>query len=200
MIRRPLVGAAVLCGALLLAACNGSPEAGRVTPAPTITSSPTVSPSPSASPTWTGDELKAITAARSRYVTARTAVGVALSDPRNASRSPLEKAGNGGNWLASAIEEIAFQRDRGWYQAGSVKIASTTVASVRLQLEQPEVMLANCIDSSGVVMRYRATGKPVPLGPSNGSRHKVHSRIVLAPSINGTKTWFLVDEKVIGSC
>lgn len=203
MIRRPLVGAAVLCGALLLAACNGSPEAGRITPAPTAAGSSTT-PAPTGPPTpssvGTEEELSAITAAKVRYVAARDAVGKALSDPRKATRANLEAAGVGGQWLTAVIGQVVFQRDRGLYQTGSAKIVSTTVASVRLQLERPAIDLTNCIDGSTVVLRYRATGKPVPVGASSGARHKVKSSMVLAPSNSGAKMWFLLDEKVIGTC
>jgi hypothetical protein len=202
MMRRPLIGAAALCAALLLSGCNNSPEASQITPAPTSTpSTASVSTaSPSDSSSWTDDEAKAIRESKARYVSARTAVGTALSDPRKASRAPLELAGNGGKWLADAVEEIAFQRDRGWYQSGSAKVVSTKVESVRLQLEQPEILLANCIDSSTLVMRYRSTGKPVPVGPNDGTRHQVRSRMVLGPAASGMKAWFLVDENVTGSC
>jgi hypothetical protein len=113
---------------------------------------------------------------------------------------PLEKAGNGGQWLSDAVEEIAFERDRGWYLTGSAKVVSTTADSVHLQLEQPEVMLANCIDGSAVVICYQAIGKPVPVGPNNGNRHSVRLRMVLAPSDNEARVWFLIDENVVSPC
>jgi hypothetical protein len=204
MIRRPLVGAAVLCGALLLAACNGSPEAGRVTPAPTSAGSstePTATTSPTPSSAWTADELKAITSAKARYIAARTAGQDALKDPTRATRDALEKAGNGGNWVITLATEVDFQRSRGWYQSGTATIMAPSVQSVNLRLEQPEVWLSNCIDSSRVVTRYRSTGKPVPMGPGNGSRHRFQSRLVFATSVStGQKMWFLVEEKVTGSC
>ncbi|HEU4947728.1 MAG TPA: hypothetical protein VFT31_11290 [Kribbella sp.] len=203
MMRRPLIGAAALCVALLLSACNGSPEAGQLTPAPT-SSGPSTPPTPSvsitASPAWTEEELQAITAARSRYAIAQAAVVKALSDPRTASRAGLENSGNGGQWLTAVLNQAVFQRDRGLYQTGSSKIVSTAVSSVHLQLEQAEVTLAHCIDGSGVVLRYRASGKPVPTGPSDGARHRITSRIVLAATGPNATMWLLVDEKVVGSC
>jgi hypothetical protein len=203
-IQRPLVGAAVLCGALLLAACNGSPEAGRVAPAPTsAVPSTTLTPtgSPTTSSAWSGDELKAITSAKARYLAARTAGQNALKDPTRATRDALEKAGNGGSWVITLAIEVDFQRSHGWYQAGNATIMAASVQSVNLRLEQPEVRLSTCIDSSRVVTRYRSTGKPVPMSQGNGSRHRFQSRLVLAPSVStGKKMWFLVEEKVHGSC
>jgi hypothetical protein len=197
MIRRPLVGATVLCGALLLAACNGSPEAGRVTRGPTTT--PTATPTATTPSAPSEEEAKAIASARTRYVIAQAAVVKALSDPRKASRASLESGGNGGQWLTDVLNQVVFQRDRDLYQTGSAKVVSTTVGPVRLQLEQPEVTLTNCVDGSGVVLRYRANGKPVPMGPGDGTRHRVTSRIVLAAGPD-TKMWILVGEKVLGSC
>jgi hypothetical protein len=159
---------------------------------------PTISPTTSA---WTDDELKAITSAKARYLAARTAGQKALKDPTKATRDALEKAGNGGNWVITLATEVDFQRSRGWYQAGTATITATSVQSVNLRLEQPEVRLSSCIDSSRVVTRYRSTGKPVPMSPGNGSRHKFQSRLVFAPSVStGKKTWFLVEEKVAGPC
>jgi hypothetical protein len=101
----------------------------------------------------------------------------------------------------TAIGEVRFERDQGWYTAGSVKIISTTVDLVNLRLEQPEVRLSTCIDSSGTSTRYQATGKPVPGADSNGDRHKFRSRLVLAPPVaGGNKMWFLIEEKAMGSC
>jgi hypothetical protein len=202
MIRRPLVGAAVLCGALLLAACNGSPEAGRVTPAPT-TSSPTSTPTVSTpiTPAWTEEELAAIAGAKARYVAARAAIDVAMNDPRKSTRVALEKAGNGGSWIIDILDDVNFQRDNGWFQAGRVQIASTAVEYVSLKGEQPEVRLTVCIDTSKISTRYQSNGKPVPMGPGNGSRHKAQARLVFAPPANqSAKMWFLIEEKASGSC
>jgi hypothetical protein len=204
MIRRLLVGAtAVLC-AVLLSACNGSPEAGRVAPAPSSTTpsaTPTSSASPTASPEWTAEELSAIAAAKARYVTARAAVDNAMNDPQKSTRTALEKAGNGGSWIIAVLEEVNFQRDNGWFQAGKVQIDSTAVERVSLTGEQPEVRLTVCIDTSKISTRYQANGKPVPMGPGNGNRHKAQSRLVFAPPANqGAKMWFLIEEKAEGSC
>jgi hypothetical protein len=204
MIRRLLVGATPVLCAVLLSACNGSPEAGRVTPAPSSTTpsaTPTSSGSPTASPEWTAEELSAIASARARYIAARAAVESALRDPTKATRDALEKAGNGGDWVNAAASEVSFQRDNGWYQTGSAKVLSTAVQSVNLKIEQPEVRLSSCIDSSSMVTRYRSSGKPVPMGPGDGTRHKFQSRLVFAPSvITGSRMWFLTEEKAIGSC
>jgi hypothetical protein len=202
MIRRPLVGAAVLCGALLLAACNGSPEAGRVMPAPT-TSNPTTTPTVSTptAPAWTEEELAAIAGAKARYIAARAAIDVAMNDPRKSTRAALEKAGNGGSWIIDILDDISFQRDNGWFQAGRVQIASTAVNYVSLKGEQPEVRLTVCIDTSKISTRYQANGKPVPIGPGNGNRHKAQARLVFAPPANqSAKMWFLIEEKASGSC
>ena len=196
MIRRPLLGVSALCAALLLAACNGSPEAGQVTPAPTPVPSTTPTPTAPSTPVWTDEQLQAIASAKARYSAARGAIDKAMQNPRKASRAALEKAGNGGNWIISILAEIDFQKDRGWYQAGSVRIASTTIDSVTLSGEQPEVRLTACIDSSKVSTRYQATGKPVPMGPNDGTRHKAQARLVYAPPVGQTtKMWFLIEEK-----
>jgi hypothetical protein len=202
MIRRPLVGAAVLCGALLLAACNGSPEAGRVTPAPS-TNAPSTTPTVGTptTPSWSEEEIRAIAGAKARYAAARVAVDKAMQDPRKSSRAALAKAGNGGSWIIAILDGVNFKRNNGWYQAGAVQIASTTVDSVSLGGEQPEVRLKVCVDSSRVSTRYQATGKPVAMGPSDGNRHKAQARLVFAPPANQTaKMWFLIEEKASGTC
>lgn len=125
----------------------------------------------------------------------------ALGDPTRFKRNDLEKAGNGGSWIIAAVGEALFQRDNGWYQSGTVKVRSTSVEAVKLHIEQPEVRLSNCIDSSAVVTRFRKNDKPVPMGPGNGNRHRFESRLVFAPPApGGTKMWFLIDEKAVGSC
>ncbi|TCO39017.1 hypothetical protein EV646_11959 [Kribbella antiqua] len=204
MIRRPLtLTVATLCAALALTACNGSPEAGR--PNSTVTASsrtptPTLS-TPAATPTWTPEEQAAITAAKAQYAAARTAAGVALHDPRTASRDQLEAAGNGGAWLTSIVERIVFLRDRGLYQSGNAKIVSASTTSVDLAAEQPLVVLKSCIDGAGVMMRYRATGKPVPVVTTkDGARHTMSVRLVYATAKTGSKRWFLVEEKATGTC
>jgi hypothetical protein len=149
----------------------------------------------------TDEELKAIEAAKARYVAARAAVEKALKDPRKSSREPLEKAGNGGGWLLTAIDQIRFEREQGWYLSGTVKTTAIAVISVNLGLEQPEVKLANCIDSSTAKTLYQATGKPVPLKGGDGDRRKFESRVVLAPPAKGgAKMWFLIEDKVTGKC
>ncbi|TDU87450.1 hypothetical protein EV138_0973 [Kribbella voronezhensis] len=73
---------------------------------------------------------------------------------------------------------------------------------MKLTGEQPEVRLTSCIDGSKVVTRYQANGKPVPMGPNDGTRHKVQARLVFAPPLDKTtKIWFLIEEKrVAGKC
>lgn len=200
MIRRPLLGAAALCAALTLAACNGSPEAGQVTPAPTPTPTPTTSTTPS-TPTWTPEQLQAIAGAKARYVAARAAVDTALADPTNLNRGALEKAGNGGEWIITVIGDAMNQERYGWYRSGKVKITTMQVNSAKLGIEQPEVRLTNCIDTSAVVTRFQKDHKPVPMGPGNGKRHKFSSQIVYAPPVRGgAKMWFLIADKAVGSC
>jgi hypothetical protein len=204
MPRRLLLAAAATLSTLpLLTACTGSPEAGRPNTTPTSSSTaPTATQTPSApaSPTRAPEEQTAITAATARYVAARRATELALQNPTKADRTVLERTGNGGQWLADIIDDITFYRDNGWYQAGSVKLSKPTVKSVRLAIQQPEVMLTSCVDSSAVVVRYQATKKPVPLGPDNGSRHLTQARMVLAPGADGQKAWFLIDESGDAKC
>jgi hypothetical protein len=206
MTRRPLVGSAALCAAFLLAACNGSAEAGRVTPSPssaspsTTPSTPSVS-SPPTSPARTEEETKAIAGAKARYIAARGAVDKVMNEPLKSSRAPLERAGLGGSWLITVIGEVRFHRDNGWYQSGAVRIASLAVESVMLGGEQPEVRLVSCIDSSKTTTRFQENGKPVPMGPGNGSRHKFRARLVFAPpAAKQAKMWFVIEEKTTGSC
>lgn len=207
MTRRPALGlataiVATLCALTALTACNGSPEAGR--PNTTPISSPTTTPTPTApsTPTWTPAEAAAITAAKARYTAARVAAGVALNDPSTASHNALEAAGNGGAWLQSILARIVFLQDRGLYQTGTAKILSATPAAVNLKAEQPVVTLTTCIDGAGVVMRYRASGKPVPVvsTPGGTTRHSVSARLVFAPAKSGTRMWFLIEEKTAGPC
>jgi hypothetical protein len=202
MTPRPALGPALaaLCALLTLTACNGSPEAGRPnTTPPSPTATPT-STTPSI-PGWTAEQQAAITAAKARYVAARAAAGVALHDPENADRNQLEAAGNGGAWLASIVEYIVYLRDRSLYQSGDAKIVSTSPASVDLDAVQPVVVLKTCIDGSSGMMRYRKTGKPVPVATTaGGTRHTVNARLVYARAKTGAKMWFLVEEKTVGSC
>jgi hypothetical protein len=192
---RPALGraTAALCALLALTSCQGSPEAGHPNTTP---ASPTATPAPTApsTPAWTPEEEAAISAARTRYLAARAATEQALQAPAKANRTALEGAGNGGTWLTDVIEEITFYRDRGWYQAGSVKLSPPSVKSVRLDAQQPEVTLTACVDTSAVVLRYQTSKKPVPVGPDNGERHLAQARMVLAPGSTGQKAWFLVEE------
>jgi hypothetical protein len=200
MIRRPLTATvATLCAALALTACNGSPEAGRPNPTPTSTS-PSPTPTAPSTSTRTPEEQAAINAAKAQYLAARAAAAKALGDPKKANRAALERAGNGGAWLADVIEEVAFYRARGWYQAGSVKLSAPTVRAVRLEVQQPEVTLATCLDAAAVVLRYQSNNKAVPVGADNGARHQAVARLILAPGSSGQKTWFLVEEKEAGKC
>ncbi|WP_433167509.1 hypothetical protein [Kribbella sp. CA-247076] len=201
MTPRPLtVAIATLSALTALTACNGSPEAGHPNTTPT---SPTATPTPTApsTPEWTPEETAAITAAKARYVAARAAVEKALADPEALNRSGLEKAGNGGEWIIAVIGDARFQERNGWYQSGRAKIFTKKVVSVKLEIEQPEVLLSNCVDSSGVVTRFTRDDKPVPMGPGNGNRHLFSSRLVYAPPApGGEKMWFLVSEKAAGKC
>jgi len=199
MPRRPLAATVATLSALTaLTACNPSPEAGRPNTTPTT---PTTTPTAPSTPTWTPEEEAAITAATARYAAARAAVEKALADPAALNRPALEKAGNGGEWILAVIGDARFQARNGWYQAGQAKISATKVAAVKLGIAQPEVQLTNCIDSSGVVTRFKKDDKPVPMGPGNGNRHKFSSRLVYAPPApGGQKMWFLISEKATGTC
>ncbi|GAA1579158.1 hypothetical protein GCM10009804_39560 [Kribbella hippodromi] len=200
MPRQPLLTAATLT-LLTLTACTHSPEAGQpnTTPTtPTTTSNPTPTPS---SPTWTTEQQTAITAAKARYTVARAAVNAAFKQPAKATTSALETAGNGGSWMTAVAGQLDFQIEHGWYQTGDATVTSLEVRSVNLDLEQPEVKLTSCIDSSRVVSRYLSSGKPVPVASDNGSHHRFESRLVYAKSAKtGQKMWFLVDEKTTKPC
>jgi hypothetical protein len=204
MTPRPALGTATaaLCALLALTACQGSPKAGQPNTTPTSASStPTPTTTAPSTPTWTPQEQAAITAAKGRYVAARAAVERALRDPRMSSREPLEKAGNGGSWILTAIEQVRFEREQGWYLAGTVKITSIDVLSADLGLAQPEVRLTSCVDSSNAKTLYQATGKPVPLKGAPSKHRRFQSRLVLAPPTNGgQKMWFLIEEKAVGAC
>ncbi|WP_343976899.1 hypothetical protein [Kribbella koreensis] len=115
-------------------------------------------------------------------------------------RAQLEASGSSGHWLDGAIEQIVFLRDRSLYQTGEVKIVSSVVKSVDALASRPTVVLTNCVDGSPVVMRYKATGKAVPVVSNDGLRHKVDAYLSFAASKTGAKMWFLTDEKVIGKC
>lgn len=200
MIRRPLLIAAALCATLALAACTNSPEAGRPNTTPPSTPT-TAAPTAPTTPTYTAEEQTAITAAKARYVAARAAADQAFEDPAKFNRAALEKAGNGGQWIIELAGGAQQLQDYGWYRSGASKISETQVISVKLDQQQPEVRLTNCIDSSGVVTRFRRDDKPVPMGPGNGKRHKFSSQLVYAsPSGGGGKSWFLIADKAVGPC
>lgn len=200
MPRRLTLAAATLSLTLPLASCTSpSPEAGRPDTSPPP-SSPTPSSSPS-TPAWTAEEVAAINSAKARYSDARAAVDKALLDPQKSSRSTLEQAGNGGAWLIAVIDQVRFQRQQGWHRVGNLLIAKTTVTSVNLDLEQPEVKLSNCIDSSKAKTLIQATGKPVPLVGGDGHRKIFNSRLVYATGAKGgARSWFLIDDQVAGPC
>jgi hypothetical protein len=206
MPRRPSLGPALvaLCALAALTACNGSPEAGRPNTTPTsssTTTSPSPNPSAPSTPTWTAEEQAAITAAKARYLTARAATGKALEKPEGVRSPVLEAAGNGGAWLQSILARLDFFTRNGLYQSGTSKIVSSAPTSVDLSAEQPTVVLKGCIDGTGVQMRYRATGKPVPVASTVGdSKHSVNARFVYAPNAAGKKIWFLIEEKAAGAC
>lgn len=204
MPRRPAFApaTAALCALLALPACQGSPEAGHPSTSP-ISTTPTPSATRMASPTptWTHEEQTAISAAKRQYAVARAAVDAALAAPAKADRTKLEKAGNGGEWITTVLEDIINFQNYGWYETGRTKVTNIQVTSVNLKLQQPEVSLTSCIDSSAVVIRTQADGKPVPIGAGTSSRQKVSARIVYAPAVAGSaKRWWLVAEKELGPC
>ena len=196
MTRRPLLAAA-LCATLTLTACNNSPKAGQPnTTAPSTTPTPTPT-----NPTWTPEQFEAITAAKARYAAARAAVDQALMNPSKLDRGALERAGNGGEWITTILGDATNYQKYGWYRSGKIKIASTQVTSVKLDIEQPEVRFTSCLDSSSVVTRFQKDNKPVPQGGDNGKRHKFSSQLVFAPPApGGSKIWFLVSDKPTGPC
>jgi hypothetical protein len=125
----------------------------------------------------------------------------ALSDPTKATKVALAKAGIGGSWMITVWDDVTFQRQNGWYRTGAVEVVSTKATSVTLTGEQPKVLLTVCLDTSKLTTRFQSTKKPVPLGPSNGKRHKAQASMTYAPPAGQTtKSWFLIDEKDLGSC
>ncbi|MGW7686075.1 hypothetical protein ACWGID_35360 [Kribbella sp. NPDC054772] len=203
MRRRPLATAAATLSALTaLTACNGSPEAGQPnTTPPTTSATPTPTPTAPSTPTWTPEEQAAITAAKTQYSVARAAIDAALAAPTKADRNKLEKAGNGGEWITSVLEDVINFQNYGWYESGRTKVTTAQVSSVNLKLQQPEVRLTNCIDSSAIIIRFQKDGKPVPMGPGTSKRQKVSSRVVFAPpAAGGGKRWWLIAEKELGTC
>ncbi|RZU12534.1 hypothetical protein EV645_5806 [Kribbella rubisoli] len=202
--RAPLGPALVaLCALTALTACNGSPEAGHPNTVP-VPTSPSSSPAPSptsSGPQWTAEEQTAITASKKQYSAARVAIDAALAAPAKADRVKLEGAGNGGTWINTVLEDIVNFQDYGWYETGSTKVLNTQVSAVNLKLQQPQVDLINCIDSSAVIIRSQQTGKPIPIGAGTSKRQKVSSRMVYAPAATGgVKRWWLITEKELGVC
>lgn len=202
MTRRPLTTAVATLSALTaLTACNSSPEAGHPNTTTPTTTSPPPTPTAPATPSWTPEQQAAITAAKARYTAARAAVDKAMSAPSAINRPALEKAGNGGTWIISALEALLNLQHDGWYLTGNTKVANTVVSSVKLNLEQPEVRLVSCLDSSAVVIRFQKDHRPVPLGPGNSRRQKFASRLVYAPpAAGGSKMWWLIEDKGVGPC
>jgi hypothetical protein len=204
MTGRPALGTtAALFALLALTACQASPEAGHPHPPGAWAVPPTRTPTRSSpsTPAWSPEEQAAIAAAKARYTTAQAAVIDALDNPATTTRAQLLQAGVGGNWIIRVLGDMKFYQDRGWHLAGKVVVLSTSVESVKLEGQQPEVRLNVCTDSSKSLLRYQATGKPVPAIPANGDRHKAQAVLVYAPPIGQTKkTWFLIDEKGSGSC
>jgi hypothetical protein len=201
MPRRPALttATAALCAATALTACQGSPEAGHPNTTPTTTS-PTTSPTPTAPPTITPEQA-AITAAKARFVAASAAADTALNNPPAATEAKLLQAGVGGDWLVQVWGSVGFNKERGWYQDGRAKVESMTVASVKVEGEQPEVSLHVCLDASKISLRYLATRKPVPVGPGSDGRSKVLAKLVFAPPLGQSKKmWFLVDQQDAGTC
>jgi hypothetical protein len=199
MHRRSALALATLTTLTALTACQGSPEAGRPNTAPP-TPSVTPTPTPSAPSTPTPEQAAA-TAAKARYAAAQAAIDAAAATPTVNNRPALEKAGIGGTAVLDVVESLINLRADGWYQTGRVTIVSTAISSVKLNLQQPEVRLLSCLDSSSTVVRFQKNGKAVPLGPGNGNRHKFASRIVYAPAATGaTKMWWLIENKAAGSC
>ena len=103
--------------------------------------------------------------------------------------------------MLTVLQDVVNYQNYGWYQTGQTKVTNTVITSVKLNLEQPEVRLVSCVDSSAIVIRFQKDGKPVPLGPGNGRRHKVTSQFVYAPpAAGGKKMWWLIAEKASGTC
>lgn len=207
MPRRSALGLALALAALgasmALTACNGSLDAGQPNTAPTppsAASTTTSSPTPSG-PRWTLAEQTAITAAIKQYVLARAAIDAALAAPAKADEAKLSKAGNGGAWITTVLEDVTTFEQNGWYESGRTKVTTGQVSSVNLKLEQPEVRLINCIDNSAVIIRSQADNKPVMAGAETKKPKKVSSRIVYAPSTtDGRKRWWLIAEQELGTC
>jgi hypothetical protein len=207
MPRRPaLTAVATLSTLLLLTSCNGSPEAGRPnTTSTSASSTPTSTPAPTptapSTPTWTAEEQSAITAAKTRFISAWAAIDIALNDPVTATDKRLLQAGAGGAWLIKILGDVQMNQEHGLYQNGKTSVKILSVASVKLKAEQPEVRLIACLDTSRTALYFRKTRKPVPAIPANGRRHKVQAQVVYASLVGETtKNWFFVNETDQGTC
>ncbi|MET9275823.1 hypothetical protein [Kribbella sp. NPDC003557] len=103
--------------------------------------------------------------------------------------------------MTTVLQDLATFQEYGWYATGHTKVTTIQVSSVNLKLEQPEVRLINCIDSSAIVIRSQADNKPVTSGAGAKTHKKVSSRVVYAPSATGGgKRWRLVTEQEVGVC
>lgn len=204
MPRRPALATATaaLCALTALTACQGSPEAGRPNATPTSSSSArTPTPTAPSTPTWTPEQQAAITAAKARYVAATAAIDRTFLNPSEVDRPALEKAGLSGEWIITIVDQARTLARSGLYQTGNTQVTNTQVVSVKLDQAQPEVKLTNCLDSSKRIIRFKKNGKPVPLGPGEGTRHKIASRLVFAPPAAGEqKIWFLMSDEDNGIC
>jgi hypothetical protein len=205
MPRRPLAAAATaLSTLLLLTACDGSPEAGRPNTTPAA-STPRATPTPTATapstPTWTTEEQTAITAAKTRFISAWAVIDIALNDPTTASEKKLLQGGTGGAWLIKILGDVQLNQEHGLYQNGKTSVKILSVASVKLEAEQPEVRLVACLDTSRTALYFQKTRKPVPAIPANGRRHKVQAQVAYASLIGKTtKNWFFINETDLGAC
>ncbi|MFG1905242.1 hypothetical protein [Kribbella sp. NPDC048928] len=122
-------------------------------------------------------------------------------NPSALDRSALEKAGIGEAWIITIVDQARTLVRSGLYQTGTAQITKTEAVSVKLEQAQPEVRLTNCVDSSKQVIRFKKDDKPVPVDPSDGTRHKLASRLVLAPrAVGGQKVWFLISDEDAGPC
>jgi hypothetical protein len=205
-----VVGRTLLVGVqasvlLTVVACGNSAETGAPAPSTPTSQARTPVPTPNKTtptgPVWTQAEIQAIAAAKARYLTARAAIQKAFADPTRLKRASLLKAGNGDPWLITLVAEGMDMERNGWYLSGKLKMSALRPVSVKLRLEQPEVRLTGCLDTSVVVTRFRETRKAVPMIPANGDHHRFSARLVYAPPARGgTKGWYLVEEKSAGDC
>ncbi|MEU8227929.1 hypothetical protein [Kribbella sp. NPDC048915] len=202
MPRRPLLAAvATLSTLTLLTACNGSPEAGRPNTNPVSPSStPTPTPTAPSSPTWTPEQQAAITAAKTRYAVAMAAIDRTFMNPKALDRPTLEQAGISGEWILTIVDQARTLERSNLYVTGSPKTLKSTVASVKLQEQQPEIVLVQCVDTSTQIMRFRSNGKPVQSAPGSEPRRQIMSLLRYAPNLSGKKMWFLIRDEDKGTC